>query len=135
MKRWLRGHLFLKAREFACGVYWVELQICPFFSSKESLKFCNIVKKSGLTSTRSLDLVHPCYNPHTGWAEDLLHYFLEFKKQLPADQPVSVYLVNDGSSQGIQASDLALLKQGIGSFYYIDSVSYTHLTLPTKRIV
>lgn len=73
-----------------------------------------------MTSTRSLDLVHPCYNPHTGWAEDLLHNFLEFKKQLPADQPVSVYLVNDGSSQGIQASDLALLKQGIGSFYYLD---------------
>lgn len=50
----------------------------------------------------------------------MLHYFLEFKKQLPADQPVSVYLVNDGSSQGIQASDLTLLRQGIGSFYYLD---------------
>ncbi|MFM6938383.1 MAG: hypothetical protein ACKOXH_11990, partial [Aquirufa sp.] len=59
-----------------------------------------------MASSRSLDLVHPCYNPHTGWAEDLLYYFQQFRDQLPADLQVSVYLVNDGSSHGIQASDL-----------------------------
>ena len=73
-----------------------------------------------MTSTHSLDLVHPCYNPHPGWAEDLLYYFQEFKNHLPANLPLSVYLVNDGSLYGIHASDLALLQQGIGSFYYLD---------------
>ncbi|MEN9729187.1 MAG: hypothetical protein RLZ91_304 [Bacteroidota bacterium] len=73
-----------------------------------------------MTSTLTLDLVHPCYNPHKGWAQDLLHYFQEFRDQLPAELAVSVYLVNDGSSHGIHAADLALLTEGIGSFHYID---------------
>lgn len=73
-----------------------------------------------MASLLTLDLVHPCYNPHAGWAEDLLHYFQEFRNQLPKDLLVTVYLVNDGSSHGIQDSDLTLLKDGIASFLYVD---------------
>ncbi len=73
-----------------------------------------------MATTLTLDLVHPCYNPHSGWAKDLLHYFQQFRAELPTDLPVSVYLVNDGSSQGISADDLSLLQAGIGAFHYID---------------
>jgi glycosyltransferase involved in cell wall biosynthesis len=91
-----------------------------FFFVKGKPEISYYCKKNGLASSRSLDLVHPCYNPHKGWAEDLLHYFQQFRDQLPADLQVSVYLVNDGSSHGIQASDLSLLEAGIASFHFID---------------
>lgn len=72
-----------------------------------------------MASTLSLDLVHPCYNPHPGWAKDLLHYYQEFRTQLPSDLAVSVYLVNDGSTHGIEESDLSLLTSEIAQFNYI----------------
>jgi len=72
-----------------------------------------------LAKTLTLDLVHPCYNPHVGWAEDLLHYYQAFCQLLPVDLAVSVYLVNDGSSQGISDSDLSNLKAGIENFIYL----------------
>ena len=75
-----------------------------------------------MAKTLTLDLVHPCYNPHSGWAEDLLHYYQAFRQLLPTDLEVSVYLVNDGSSQGISDSDLAILRAGIGNFIYLPLV-------------
>lgn len=72
-----------------------------------------------MASALTLDLVHPCYNPHPGWAAELLHHFQAFRDHLPADLTLSVYLVNDGSSHGIHPDDLVLLEEGIGSFYYI----------------
>jgi len=69
---------------------------------------------------KSLDLVHPCYNPHLHWAQDLVHYYGLFVNSLPKDLMVAVYVVNDGSSQGIDAQDIHYLNTKIPHFHYID---------------
>jgi len=69
---------------------------------------------------KSLDLVHPCYNPHLHWARDLVHYYGLFVNSLPKDLLVAVYVVNDGSSQGIDEQDIHYLKTQIPHFNYID---------------
>ena len=69
---------------------------------------------------KSLDLVHPCYNPHLHWAQDLVHYYGLFVKVLPKDLPIAVYVVNDGSSQGINEQDILYLNAQIPPFHYID---------------
>lgn len=67
----------------------------------------------------SLDLVHPVYNPHAGWAKDLLYYFNLFKDVIPKDFLVSVYVVNDGSKQGILTEDIQFLENSIPNFHFI----------------
>lgn len=69
---------------------------------------------------KTLDIVHPLYNPPMAWEEDLLRYYREFVGQLPKETLVSVYVVNDGSSRGILAEHLALLQKEIPRFTYLD---------------
>ncbi|MHA8065208.1 glycosyltransferase family 2 protein [Aquirufa sp. ROCK2-A2] len=69
--------------------------------------------------TNSLDMVHPVYNPHAGWAKDLLHYFNLFSSDIPSEIDISVYVVNDGSKQGILPEDIQLLQNSIPNFYFI----------------
>ena len=66
---------------------------------------------------KSLDLVHPCYNPHPHWAQDLVHYYGLLVKMLPLDLSIAVYVVNDGSSHGIDESDIQYLRAKIPHFY------------------
>jgi len=95
-------------------------QISTFFYSNPSPKFRNIAKKIFLKLHKSLDLVHPCYNPHLHWAKDLVYYYGLFVNLLPKDLPITVYVVNDGSSQGINEQDILYLKAQIPHFTYID---------------
>jgi len=69
---------------------------------------------------KSLDLVHPCYNPHPHWAQDLAHYYGLLIKMLPLNLPIAVYVVNDGSSHGIDEADIQYLRDQIPLFFYID---------------
>lgn len=69
---------------------------------------------------KSLDLVHPCYNPHPNWAEELIDFFNLFSGKLPEGYLVSVFVVNDGSSKGIDSRDIQLLRTKIKRFYYLD---------------
>jgi len=69
---------------------------------------------------KSLDLVHPCYNPHPNWAQDLVHYYEQLVKILPKDLPIAVYVVNDGSSKGINEQDIQYLTAEIPHFHFID---------------
>lgn len=74
---------------------------------------------STLKEIASLDLVHPVYNPQAGWAKDLFHYFNHFKAIIPSDLHVSVYVVNDGSKQGIFTEDIQFLENSIPNFRFI----------------
>ncbi|WP_051360007.1 glycosyltransferase family 2 protein [Adhaeribacter aquaticus] len=67
---------------------------------------------------RQLDIIVPCYNPLPNWAETIIVYLNNLKKLLSFTE-LHLYLVNDGSSQGINSSDLALLKASLDNFTYI----------------
>ena len=54
------------------------------------------------------------------WEQDLVRYYQEFVGQLPKETVVSVYLVNDGSSRGIEAEHLAHIQKEIPRFTFID---------------
>jgi glycosyltransferase involved in cell wall biosynthesis len=77
-------------------------------------------KKIFLKVHQSLDLVHPCYNPHLHWAQDLVHYYGLLVNRLPKDLPIAVYVVNDGSSEGIEEQDILYLNTHIPHFHFID---------------
>ena len=64
-------------------------------------------------------MVHPVYNPHAGWAEDLLFYFNQFKEEISSELIISVYVVNDGSKHGIFTEDIQFLKESISNFHFI----------------
>ena len=49
-----------------------------------------------------------------------MHYYGLFVKVLPKDLPIAVYVVNDGSSQGINEQDILYLNAQIPHFHYID---------------
>lgn len=72
-----------------------------------------------MSTLQTLDLVHPIFNPKTGWANDLLIYFNKFQQPLQKDFNIRLYLVNDGSSSGIHEEDIDLLKKSIPNFTYI----------------
>lgn len=77
-------------------------------------------KKIFLKIHKSLDLVHPCYNPHVHWAQDLVYYFGLLVNMLPRETQIAVYLVNDGSSHGIIEQDIIFLRSQIPYFHFID---------------
>jgi glycosyltransferase involved in cell wall biosynthesis len=77
-------------------------------------------KKQALLLQKSLDIVHPLYNPPLAWEQDLVRYYREFAGYLPKQTIVSVYLVNDGSSRGIEAEQLAYIRREIPRFTFID---------------
>jgi glycosyltransferase involved in cell wall biosynthesis len=54
------------------------------------------------------------------WERDLVHYYREFVVKLPKETIVSVYLVNDGSSRGVEVTHLDYLRQEIPRFTFID---------------
>lgn len=70
-------------------------------------------------TNKSLDLVHPCYNPHQGWAEDLIRHYTLFMSRIPSDVEVHVYVVDDGSKQGVHSVDIETLEQAIPHFTFI----------------
>ncbi len=72
-----------------------------------------------LSIIKTVDLVHPIFNPKPGWAEDLLFYYRSFEKPLLSNYEIYLYLVNDGSSNGISNAEIDLLKNEIANFEYI----------------
>lgn len=72
-----------------------------------------------MKAINTLDLVHPVYNPHVGWAKDLLYYFNQFQSEVSPELIISVYVVNDGSKQGIFLEDIHYLSEAIPNFHFI----------------
>ncbi len=66
-----------------------------------------------------LDIVLPCYNPGTDWAQHIIESFHELQNKLP-ETKLNITLVNDGSSKGIIPEDIIRLKNEIGNFNYIN---------------
>ncbi|MFC0185351.1 Glycosyl transferase family 2 [Pseudarcicella hirudinis] len=67
----------------------------------------------------SLDIVHPCYNPHADWEKELLLYYNQFMSRIPRDVKTSVYVVNDGSQRGLEQSAIDFLYTNIPNFTFV----------------
>lgn len=67
----------------------------------------------------TLDLVHPIYNPKTNWEKELWFYFDSFRQSIQIPVEVRLYLVNDGSSQGIFEEQIEFLRSKIELFTYL----------------
>jgi glycosyltransferase involved in cell wall biosynthesis len=67
----------------------------------------------------TLDLVLPCYNPAEGWATSIISH-VEALQQLLPDTILFIYLVNDGSTQGVEPENIALLQHTLVNFTYLD---------------
>jgi hypothetical protein len=50
----------------------------------------------------------------------MVHYYWQLIKMLPKELPIAVYLVNDGSSKGINEQDIQFLAAEIPHFHFID---------------
>lgn len=72
-----------------------------------------------LSTNISLDMVHPCYNPHAGWAEDFIGHYTLFMSKIPPGLMVSVYVVDDGSKHGVYEEDIKKLQDSIPHFTFI----------------
>ena len=64
------------------------------------------------------DLVLPCYNPLSGWADNVLQSVARLRQALPEAEPY-VVLVNDGSTKGIADDDIAQLRANLPHFTYV----------------
>lgn len=65
-----------------------------------------------------LDIVLPCYNPLSDWAERIVRNMEAIQKALP-DVVLHLYVVNDGSTQNIDAAQVQYLTQQLSNFQYI----------------
>lgn len=66
----------------------------------------------------TLDLVLPCYNPAEGWALSVISQIAGLQQLLP-DTTLCIYLVNDGSTRGVNPEDIGLLKNTFSNFTYL----------------
>ncbi len=68
---------------------------------------------------QSLDIILPCYNPISGWNNNIIQSFNEIKQQLP-DVNIKLILINDGAAKGITDNLVAEIKNNIPNFLYIN---------------
>ncbi|MBK9283627.1 MAG: glycosyltransferase family 2 protein [Sphingobacteriaceae bacterium] len=66
-----------------------------------------------------LNIVNPCYNPKQGWEKNLLENYKSLILQLPAEVKVHLFLVNDGSCEGISNQSIIYLDEQLHHFTYI----------------
>ena len=66
----------------------------------------------------TLDLVLPCYNPLPGWERVVVQSVQEIQAQL-TDTEVVLYIVNDGSVEGVEESNIDFIRKNIRQFRYI----------------
>ena len=66
-----------------------------------------------------LDIILPCYNPPTGWAEALPVSLGEVIAALRDSASVRLILVNDGSRQGVSEADLQALHRAFPDMQYV----------------
>jgi len=67
----------------------------------------------------SLDIVHPCHNPHLDWDKSLISNYLQLRNLIDKDVRINVYIVDDGSNKEIESSKIEFLKQHIPYFNFI----------------
>ncbi len=80
---------------------------------------CRLIEEElTITSSEYLDIVVPCFNPQSGWDKILVEQFLSLQQALPSTK-LRCILVNDGSTKGVDAVHIAVLKESIEFFKYI----------------
>jgi len=67
----------------------------------------------------ALALILPCYNPLSGWADNVLTSLAHLQTLLPAATTVHLYLVNDGSAAGIAPAEIEQLRAALPQFTYL----------------
>ncbi len=72
----------------------------------------------GSASVSVVDLVLPCYNPPAGWAAKLVAAVARLGALAPG-VAWRLVVVNDGSSRGVEAADVELLRTELGAFEYV----------------
>lgn len=65
-----------------------------------------------------VSIVLPCYNPPVGWAENIIDQYRVLVQHLR--ESIEIILVKDGESPGIHPGDIALLKEQIPLFSFIE---------------
>lgn len=73
-----------------------------------------------------LALVLPCYNPPEGWAANVLGSLQRLRPMLPPTLRLHLYVVNDGSPQGVTEADIALLRGALPT-------EFSYLHYPVNR--
>ena len=61
---------------------------------------------------KSLDIVLPCYNPRTDWAQNVVASMLKISRALP-EVYLQLTIVNDGSSHNVSEQDFIFIREGI----------------------
>jgi glycosyltransferase involved in cell wall biosynthesis len=67
----------------------------------------------------ALALILPCYNPLPGWAANVLASLTRLQIWLPAGTSLHLYLVNDGSTTGVETVDIEQLQTALPGFTYL----------------
>jgi len=70
-----------------------------------------------LDNAVSCTIVLPCYNPQQYWVSRIVEQHKALSARLGA--PISIVLVNDGSTTGITQNDIDILRKEIPSFEYV----------------
>lgn len=66
----------------------------------------------------TVGLILPCYNPLAGWATTITASLERLQALLPTTA-LHIYLVNDGSTQGVTEADIAQLRATVPHFTYL----------------
>ena len=67
----------------------------------------------------TLSIIHPCYNPHPGWEEELVRFHKILLSKIPDNFSTNLVLVDDGSRSGIGKEQLDFIKMEFPDFQYI----------------
>jgi glycosyltransferase involved in cell wall biosynthesis len=76
-------------------------------------------KKASTLHSSSIDIVHPCFNPHLNWEKELLSHYQKLRAKIDNNVLINIYVVDDGSSKGFETSQIEFLHQQIPHFNYI----------------
>jgi glycosyltransferase involved in cell wall biosynthesis len=67
----------------------------------------------------TVQILVPCYNPSSGWAEVLYQRFLSLQTAVRDRFLLDLVLVNDGSTNGVTQLDVAFLRSQMTHFTYL----------------
>ncbi|MCH8903046.1 MAG: glycosyltransferase family 2 protein [Bacteroidetes bacterium] len=70
-------------------------------------------------SNKSLDIILPCFNPDPEWSYVVINSIKRIREDIP-EAEIAVYLVNDGSTLGMEKEAIDRLSSAIRDFHYLE---------------
>ncbi len=67
----------------------------------------------------NFDVVLPCNNPELDWEKKTLFHYQQLRSSINKDVKINVFIVDDGSCNGIESSQIEFLKKNIPCFKFI----------------